>query len=346
MKESIFNVFTDTDGDISIDKFFAYRYSSFASVYTIPCVCDVEKTLENLLMNFSLDSNAILLTFERASKEDFAKVDYNRSVYLVEVQPYMLVVLSSSKMEIYYSANRFDRTDLVKVHGMIVKSGKEDSGLESGLYLLSFEDSDYCIKKVDFEQVDQDIDKFYNVDFKKFNEKVKEFLQSDSRSGIVLLYGEAGTGKSLYLRYLVSNLQKRFILIPPKLYSHLSSINLYLYLRGLEGSVLILEDCSSMIIGHIKNSPISEFLSFAEGLLGNYVYKILCTITAKEHQINFSYLIKASEILKYSFEPLTLSRARDLIKELGIQKQIDKPIALRQIFKNKDIKKRKLGFNL
>ena len=85
--------------------------------------------------------------------------------------------------------------------------------------LVSFSnDAGYYTVDAEINPVTIDIEKNYNDDFLPIYDDIVKFLSSEERkSGLILLNGDPGTGKSYFIRHLINNIDNNYVLIPPSM---------------------------------------------------------------------------------------------------------------------------------
>ena len=109
----------------------------------------------------------------------------------------------------------------------------------------------------EINKVELDIDKNYNDDFKPVYETITKFLEPNNRkSGMVMLNGEPGTGKTYFIRHLINAVKNNYIVITPAMAQHIGSPSFVEFLIDNKDSVFILEDCEDVIM-----SRNSKFMS-------------------------------------------------------------------------------------
>lgn len=159
----------------------------------------------------------------------------------------------------------------------------------------------------------------YNDDFKKEAEKIYKFIDAE-KSGIVILHGEKGTGKSTFINQLILDKpEKSFIYFPSSLVPLLGEPTFTDFLPRLKGCVLILEDCEDALRSRNElgtNSPVNQLLNLADGLLKSLKVKFICTFNAEVSTIDPALLRKGRLISKYEFKKLNKDKATKLLREL------------------------------
>ncbi|MGM1057239.1 MAG: hypothetical protein ACQEWG_15235 [Bacteroidota bacterium] len=85
-------------------------------------------------------------------------------------------------------------------------------------------------KKIGFTKPELNLSMSYNDDFPMFHDKMLKILQQDNKSGLHLLYGKPGTGKSTYIRFLCGLVQKEIVFLPGQMAQNLDNIAMTTYL--------------------------------------------------------------------------------------------------------------------
>ena len=171
----------------------------------------------------------------------------------------------------------------------------------------------------------------YNDDLP--DEQIKAFLQGNE-SGIVILHGEPGTGKSTYIRHLISNVKKTFIYLDISCFDNLSNSSFLELLLDNKDSIVILED-SEQLLKKRENSKvnIANLLNLTDGLLADTLnLKFICTFNAKLTDIDEALLRKGRLKAKYKFEKLEIDKTAKLFDKLNIEVKELTPMTLAEIY--------------
>ena len=187
-----------------------------------------------------------------------------------------------------------------------------------------------------------DIERQYNDSFIKEHNKIMSFIDDDDKSGLVMLHGLKGTGKSTYIKHLVvSNPDKKFVYIPANLINMLSDPSFGSFLATLNNHIIVLEDCESVIrdrqASQSMASAVSLLLNMTDGILSDDLsIKFICTFNEDVKNIDTALLRKGRMISKYEFTNLEVDKANALLAYLGIDKTTNKPMSLADIFHYED----------
>lgn len=166
-----------------------------------------------------------------------------------------------------------------------------------------------------------DIDVLYNADFKPVAERIElELSKKDGSTGIVLLHGVYGSGKTMYIRHLISAIQKRIIYMPADLAAQLGNPSFFNFIRGYPNSILIIEDCESILRKRTEGgntAAITNILNMTAGIMGDALnIQVVCTFNASIDEIDEALLRPGRLIANHFFDFLTPDRTLALAKHL------------------------------
>ena len=182
------------------------------------------------------------------------------------------------------------------------------------------------------------IDSNYNDDFQEAYETILEFLY-DNSSGLVLLDGDPGTGKTSIIKHFISmctNIDKRIIIVPSAFASVLSDPSFLSFATvELKDSILLLEDAETALAsrtGH-HNDSVSNILNLSDGILGDVLsVKIIATINTSD-SIDKALFRAGRLVAKYTFKKLKLDKAKKLASKLNVNPDdITEDITLAEIY--------------
>ena len=194
----------------------------------------------------------------------------------------------------------------------------------------------------------------YNDDFATLHDPIVSFIKDSSKNGILLFHGVPGTGKTNYLRYLISICDTRFIYIPNNLFPFISEPEFLRFITGYPDSVIVLEDCEELIRARNlnENNPgIASILNLGDGLLGDALrLKIICTFNSDLTSIDSALLRKGRLAFRYEFRNLTPEKANQLFFSLGINHRTISGMSLADVYNiqhttsSQSFDQRKIGF--
>lgn len=190
------------------------------------------------------------------------------------------------------------------------------------------------LKAMEIKRTKLDLDLFYEDDFKEIDELIRKRFNKKRDKGIVLLHGLPGTGKTTYLRYLVSRIKKRVLFLSPSVAGDLMSPDFIQLLIDNPNTVLIIEDAENIIMDRKQNSgsAVSNLLNISDGLLADFLnVQLVCTFNSSLTLIDNALLRKGRLIAKYEFGKLSVAKAQKLSNHFGMNTMITKPMTIAEV---------------
>lgn len=199
---------------------------------------------------------------------------------------------------------------------------------KNNLFLVAQDQAGFRLNKWHIKEVeDFDIKKQYNDDFPEIDGTIRDFIDEDNKSGLLILHGPKGTGKTTYIRHLISGYpNKKFVFIPSGLITMLGEPSFGNFLLSLSNSIIILEDCEGVIRSRKStgsSSAVSLLLNMGDGLMSDDLgVKFICTFNDDFKNIDEALLRKGRLACMYEFKNLKADKANVLIKEVVEKKTV------------------------
>lgn len=196
-------------------------------------------------------------------------------------------------------------------------------------------------RKMKIIKMEIDIEKNYNSDLPL--SEIKDFIES-SLAGLMIFNGQPGTGKSSFLKYLISEYpNKEWVVVPSKILLNCGEGNLVDYFMKDKDRIYILEDCEKLILRREKGNNLETFLNLTDGLIGDAIHpKFICTFNTPLSNIDPALLRKGRLKIRYEFGPLSLEKTKKHIPEAT------SPMILADIYNQGEnggeMKRRKIGY--
>lgn len=165
------------------------------------------------------------------------------------------------------------------------------------------------------------VDELYPDEFIPVANNISNFISS-GKSGMIILHGLQGSGKTSYIRSLIdAHKDKKFVYLPMAMASALSQPEFVSFMQEqLTNAILIIEDCEQLLESRDSqygNSAISTILNMSDGLLGDGVnIKFICTFNAELGRIDKALLRKGRLVDKYEFGKLPKEKAQKLCDKI------------------------------
>lgn len=230
---------------------------------------------------------------------------------------------------------------------LIKESYKEPEKEPNNLYLVAQDQSGYHLNKYHIKPPKSfDVAKQYNDDFEQADKLITEFIEDKTRSGLIILHGEKGTGKTTYIRNIINkHPESKFVFVPSNMIRLLGEPAFGNFLMSLKNDIVILEDCEDVIrtrkSAMASSSAVSLLLNMGDGLLSDDLeLKFICTFNENIQNIDDALLRKGRLACKYEFKELNAEKANALLAELyGDRDPVpttDKPMTLADIYNYDD----------
>jgi SpoVK/Ycf46/Vps4 family AAA+-type ATPase len=201
----------------------------------------------------------------------------------------------------------------------IVFPKKEETGF---INILIQDATGYGLEQYKLTAPEIDFSINYNEDFLSIHNIILDGLKKQDSKGLVLLYGNPGTGKTTYLKWLINNMGKKVIFIPPNMVNALSDPGFVKFLLAQKNSILVVEDAENILMqrdGTQTNQSVSNILNLTDGILSDCAnIQVVATFNTNISKIDKALLRKGRLIAKYEFKELTKDRAGELAKKLGV----------------------------
>ena len=344
----ISNKYGDVDG-LSLQNLFYARTGCFPSCYLFDYEArtngdytfDTTKMSKYLIENIPDDENVELSTYYTqilGSEKD--TVDMGFCIILNKSNIFARFEKHVTDSYILYPNDKGEEFE--KFLEMVLQFYVAPNGEENEYHRICSSQSGYYLEKGHSKcPKNFDIDKLYNDDFKKENEKIEKFIESKDESGIVFLHGEKGTGKSTYIKHLMNKfVTKKFVYVPANLVRLLGDPSFGSFLSTLNNTIIILEDCENIIKDRKQSSyaeAVSLLLNMTDGILADDLgMKFICTFNDDMKNIDPALLRRGRCVSKYEFGPLCAEKAQKLLSERGIDAVLTKPITLSDVFYYED----------
>ena len=209
------------------------------------------------------------------------------------------------------------------------------------------------------------LDLHYGEGFVDFNKKLVKILTKEKK-GLILLHGETGTGKTHYIRYLLSKIsgsKKSILYFPPSMVNLITEPNFINFINtwvndNEKSCIVLIEDAEPLLVSRDseRNTGISNLLNLTDGLLNDiFGIQIIATFNTTLDELDNALLRPERLSARKEFRKLTKEKGLELAEKLKIDKsKIKKDMSLAEIYSikkksqtllhNVDPPKKKLGF--
>jgi hypothetical protein len=204
------------------------------------------------------------------------------------------------------------------------KHEKPHNASGASFYMITADNSGLDCVEYEFDikkYLAHPIEEMYNDDFPEVSDQIIKKLKKKNSMGVVLLHGDYGSGKTSYLRYLISKLSKdkRVIYFPPDLAHKIGDPAFLNFIRNYRNSVLVIEDAENVIMTREAggNQAVSNLLNLSDGIMGDALsIQLVCTFNSDESFIDAALLRPGRLIAKYNFKALSEAKTLNLVEKL------------------------------
>lgn len=349
--------------------FFYEKHGMLPSDYQITHWASVDSLLE-VVKKLKEESDSIYIEryqYNKVNKVDelgmvaFDLKDYPQVLIIISPDSYSEGTKDNKKewftdtsLYFYYNPFKYDITDLKEIIEKIIVDPIDLEVKENKIKMI-YSSMDGLDTK-SFKIVPPTVDLKLNYE-DGFEKNVHEYLLKEldeTYKGIAILHGTPGTGKTMYLRHLVSILSSQgrsLIYIPPNMVDSLSNPEFLPLLAENPNSVLIIEDSENALRSRDSgNMAVTNLLSLADGLLSDSLnMQIIATFNTKLDNIDKAIMREGRLIINHEFKPLPAEKATALSKHIGSNKTYTEPKTLAEIYnyhkkKTNATKQKAIGF--
>lgn len=334
------------NGNLAHNNLFTYYFNAIPNKYEIGNVF-AKKMMEEIC---SFYSDFIIKSFDHNYYDAKSRFHFRPETTVLFTTGEMLVFERDTLT--YY----FDKEELLSKKYLRDESHRycreRDSKPEIQLIISGMDGLE--LNSFEIERNNIDLIANYNDDITFFHNEFISNLNNKSKRGIHFLYGKPGTGKTNYLRHIISQTNKNVIFIPSGMAESLSDpgfVNLLIH--QAKGQILVIEDAEKAILSReaAYNNAVATLLNISDGLLSDVLnLQIVCTFNTDIRNVDSALLRPGRLLSKYEFKDLEIEKANKLSMQLGFHREFVNPVSLSEIYNNRETQiislqtKRAVGF--
>ena len=207
---------------------------------------------------------------------------------------------------------------LALVEALRAAFGKEAS---AQFHVLTSSQLGFDTEAINVQPLALDVAAHYNDDFAPVHADIRAALGAE-RSGLILLHGKPGTGKTSYIKHLIAEFpDRKFIFVPNDLVEVLLKPDFVSFMITQRSAILVIEDAEKVIQSRETSqqaSVVSTILQLTDGLFSDYLsLKVVCTFNTDVSRIDQALYRKGRLIAFYEFGALSQNKSRALLADIG-----------------------------
>lgn len=178
------------------------------------------------------------------------------------------------------------------------------------------------------------LDANYGSDIQVKFDKIGRLFDSN-KSGLVLLSGDPGTGKSTFIKYLTTQTTRKVIYLSSGAADQITNPDFLSFIMGHRNCILLLEDAEKVLRSRKTqdNSAISNILNITDGILGDCLnIMVIATFNIDREEIDSALLRKGRLLMEHHFVALPVEAANALLEKTGSDRRVSEPTTLAEIY--------------
>lgn len=340
--------------------YFTLSYNTLASElrFMAPLTCN-KKNMDKVLEVLDLEASGYQLLFKHWDTDDSSDHDPNKDFttrLLFKSQHQNSLVSTSLDDDTILVDFYYDCTDSKLEEWVFLKNNalRKQFGLSQKptFKVLTNSKSEFDTEYVRTEPIAINLQQHYNDDFVEVYNRIDKAIDK-KQSGLILLYGKPGTGKTTFIKSLISDHKdSNFIFVQNEFVHNLLDPEFISFLLKQRNSILIIEDAEKVIKSREQvnqDSVVSTILQLTDGLFSDYLnIKVICTFNSNLSKVDTALLRKGRMIAKYEFKALALDKTNAILKELNLEPSKEELVVADIFNRNQksysNIEKGKIGF--
>ncbi len=276
------------------------------------------------------------------------KFDITQSFFVLDN---IIIALFMKGNESYFLYSDDKAEECEAIIKQLSKYKKKDKINSTQIFLLVSSTLGIDVTPLEISKPKLKVQDNYNDDFFSVHKTITERLSKNNDKGLVLLHGKPGTGKTSYIRYLITIVKKKVIFLPPNMAVAITNPDFLSVLIENPNSIFVIEDAENIILDREQNgdSAVSTLLNLSDGLLSDCLnIQIVCSFNTDISKIDRALMRKGRLIAKYEFKELEQEKAQQLSDKLGFKTKISTNTLLTDIYNQDENgyqqEKKKIGF--
>ena len=190
------------------------------------------------------------------------------------------------------------------------------------------------VKFVEYRPYELEITPFLGEEVAILRQKMLEAFKDETKSGLYLIHGKPGTGKTSFLKEILNETDKQALFIPPSVAGELGNPNLISLLMDHPNSILIIEDAETVLMKRKADNSdaVSSLLNLTDGFPSDILnLNIICTFNTKIEDIDPALLRKGRLRAIREFKALDIEHSRKLADKIGSDVEVNREMTVAEV---------------
>jgi hypothetical protein len=241
-------------------------------------------------------------------------------------------------LNIFYSPNHYltsENGDKLKLLVGVLKNYIKPKIQQNHIFIIYNDGRGLTKRSFKLQKKYINLEENYNDDFIDVSKDLINKLNDKNKTGLFILHGEHGTGKTTYIRYLASVVKREIVFVPPDMVDIITSPNFISFLMENPDTVLIIEDGESAIQqrDNARTNGVANILNMTDGLLSDCLnISIVVTFNTNTKNLDDALLRKGRLMKRYEFGKLSQHKSQKLLDKLGVNMKAQGPMRLSDIY--------------
>jgi len=222
--------------------------------------------------------------------------------------------------------------ELVKEIMELLDGIEQKSNNQVGLIQMSY--GTLNVKFVEYRPYELDITPFLGEEITGLKKQMLQNFEDETKSGLYLIHGKPGTGKTSFLKEILNRTDKKALFIPPSIAGELGNPNLISLLMDHANSILIIEDAETVLMKREADNSdsVSNLLNLTDGFPSDFLnLNIICTFNTDIGDIDPALLRKGRLRGIQEFRELSIENARKLADTIESDITIDRKMTVAEV---------------
>jgi len=246
-------------------------------------------------------------------------------------------IMNVNSFKFYF---KHEHTDKIKKIVNELKQHVHTQVFKNRFYTIGADSSGFVLNTENVNTVDINLELNYGSKFVPVHNEIYDVLKTQYK-GLILLYGESGTGKTSYIRYLISLLcdHKTIIYVPSYMIEQIANPEFISFIQRFKESILILEDAEFALQSRGEEygaQAVSNLLNITDGLLNDVTkIQVIATFNMDKKNIDKALLRPGRLLKECKFDKLSIEEAKAVAKNLNKDITITADMTLAEIYSGK-----------